>query len=100
MLDNHALVLTEVRNRVGHLILNRVAAFNSINLEMVRTIQQQLDAWAADDNVVAIVLRANGDKAFCAGGDIRELYNNAKEGNTLNDTFFSEEYALDQWIHA
>ena len=78
MLDNPALVLTEVRNRIGHLTLNRVAAFNSINLEMVRIIQQQLDAWAADDNVEAIVLRANGDKAFCAGGDIRELYNNAK----------------------
>ncbi len=100
MLDNPALVLTEVRNRIGHLTLNRVAAFNAINLEMVRLIQRQLDEWAADDNVVAVVLRANGGKAFCAGGDIRELYNNAKQGNTLNATFFSEEYALDQWIHA
>ena len=56
---------------------------------MVRLIQTQLDDWAADDQVVAVVLRANGDKAFCAGGDIRELYNNAKEGNTGNETFFS-----------
>ena len=100
MLDKHALVLTDVRNRVGHLTLNRVSAFNAINLEMVRSIQQQLDEWAADEAVVAVVLRANGDKAFCAGGDIRELYTNAKQGNTLNSTFFSEEYALDQWIHA
>lgn len=100
MHDQHALVLTEVRNRVGHLTLNRVGAFNAINLEMVRSIQQQLDAWAADEQVVAVVLRANGDKAFCAGGDIRELYANAKQGNSLNATFFSEEYALDQWIHA
>jgi enoyl-CoA hydratase/carnithine racemase len=67
---------------------------------MVRTLQQQLDEWAADEQVVAVVLRANGDKAFCAGGDIREMYNNAQAGNTLNATFFSEEYALDQWIHA
>ncbi|HZJ92111.1 MAG TPA: enoyl-CoA hydratase/isomerase family protein [Thiopseudomonas sp.] len=100
MLDNHALVLTDVRNRVGHITLNRVAAFNAINLEMVRTIQAQLDQWATDPNIVAVVLRANGDKAFCAGGDIRELYKNAQEGNTLNDTFFTEEYALDQAIHA
>ncbi|HHX34137.1 MAG TPA: enoyl-CoA hydratase/isomerase family protein, partial [Gammaproteobacteria bacterium] len=100
MPDNQALVLTEVRNNVGHLTLNRVAAFNAINLDMVRSIQQQLSDWAADDTVVAVVLRANGDKAFCAGGDIRELYNNAKQGNSLNDTFFSEEYALDQYIHA
>ncbi|WP_205342514.1 enoyl-CoA hydratase/isomerase family protein [Denitrificimonas caeni] len=100
MHDQHALLLTDVRNRVGHLTLNRVSAFNAINLEMVRGIQQQLDEWAADEEVVAVVLRANGDKAFCAGGDIRELYANAKQGNSLNATFFSEEYALDQWIHA
>lgn len=100
MQDKHALVLTEVRNHVGHLTLNRVNAFNAINLEMVRSIQQQLEQWAADEQVVAVVLRANGDKAFCAGGDIRELYNNAKQNPKLNDTFFSEEYALDQWIHA
>lgn len=100
MPDNQALVLTEVRNNVGHLTLNRVAAFNAINLEMVRSIAQQLHDWAADENVVAVVLRANGDKAFCAGGDIRELYSNAKQGNGLNEIFFSEEYALDQYIHA
>ncbi len=100
MPDHQALVLSEVRNKVGHLTLNRVAAFNAINLDMVRRIAQQLNDWATDDTVVAVVLRANGDKAFCAGGDIRELYNNAKEGNDLNQTFFSEEYALDQHIHA
>ena len=38
MQDKHALILTEVRNRVGHLTLNRVSAFNAINLEMVRSI--------------------------------------------------------------
>ena len=81
MPDHQALVLSEVRNKVGHLTLNRVAAFNAINLDMVRCIAQQLNDWATDDTVVAVVLRANGDKAFCAGGDIRELYNNAKEGN-------------------
>ncbi len=100
MPDKNALLLTDVRNGVGHLTLNRVSAFNAINLDMVRGIQQQLSQWAADEQVVAVVLRANGDKAFCAGGDIRELYHNAQQGNQLNDTFFSEEYALDQYIHA
>ncbi|MDY7218740.1 enoyl-CoA hydratase/isomerase family protein [Denitrificimonas sp. JX-1] len=99
MSENQALILTEIRNRVGHLTLNRVAAFNAINLEMVRTIRQQLDVWAADEGVVAVVLRANGDKAFCAGGDIRELYNNAQQNPQLNETFFTEEYALDLLIH-
>ena len=59
MLDDHALVQTEVRNGVGHLTLNRVAAFNAVNLEMVRALQQQLDAWAADESVVAEIGRAH-----------------------------------------
>lgn len=100
MLDNNAALLCDVRNGVGHLTLNRVAAFNALNMQMVRAIQQQLDKWAADEQVVAVVLRANGDKAFCAGGDIRDLYNNHARDHTLNTTFFSEEYALDQCIHA
>lgn len=100
MPTNHSLILTEVRNHIGHISLNRISAFNAINLQMVRELRQQVDAWLIDPQVHAIVLRANGNKAFCAGGDIRDMYNNQKAGNSLNDTFFREEYALDQLIHA
>lgn len=96
----HSLILAEIRNKIGHITLNRVSAFNAINLQMVRELREQLDLWAADNHVRAIVLRANGDKAFCAGGDIRDMYNNQKAGNQGNATFFREEYALDQLIHA
>ena len=96
----HSLILTEIRNHIGHITLNRVSAFNAINLQMVRELRQQLDAWITDVQVRAIVLRANGNKAFCAGGDIRDMYNNQKAGNKHNEIFFSEEYALDQLIHA
>ena len=94
------LILTEVRNQIGHITLNRVSAFNAINLEMVRELRQQLDLWAADEQVRVIVLRANGSKAFCAGGDIRDIYNSQKAGNQRGEAFFREEYALDQLIHA
>src|SRR5690554_5550545 len=97
--DIQPLILAEVRNRVGHLTINRPAAYNAINLEAVRQIQACLEQWAADDNVVAVVLRGSGDKAFCAGGDIRELYDNHQQGSPLNEAFFREEYRLDQYIH-
>ena len=93
-------VLAAVRNHVGHLTLNRPAGLNAVNLEMVRLLDQQLRAWAADPQVHAVVLRANGEKAFCAGGDIRSLYDSFKRGDTEHETFFEEEYALDQYIHA
>jgi enoyl-CoA hydratase/carnithine racemase len=92
-------VLAEVRNHIGHLTLNRPAGLNAITLDMVRSLQQQLDAWAADPQVNAVVLRGAGEKAFCAGGDIRSLYDSFKSGDTLHEDFFVEEYALDLAIH-
>lgn len=100
MSGTYSLLDTQVRNHIGFVSLNRVAAFNALNLDMVRQLQQLLDAWLTDDQVRAVVLQGNGDKAFCAGGDIRDMYHNQKAGNDLNETFFREEYALDQLIHA
>jgi len=95
----YTAVLADVRNRIGHLTLNRPADLNAIDLPMVRALQRQLDDWAQDDNIHAVVLRGAGEKAFCAGGDIRSLYDSYKHGQTLHQDFFVEEYALDLTIH-
>ena len=92
-------VLAEVRNHIGHLTLNRPAGLNAITLGMVRTLSQQLRAWADDPQVYAVALRGAGEKAFCAGGDIRSLYDSFKNGESLHQDFFVEEYALDLAIH-
>ncbi|WP_025856778.1 enoyl-CoA hydratase/isomerase family protein [Pseudomonas sp. CHM02] len=92
-------VLAEVRNHIGHLTLNRPAGLNAITLSMVRSLASQLQAWADDPQVHAVVLRGAGEKAFCAGGDIRSLYDSFKSGDTLHQDFFIEEYALDLAIH-
>ncbi|WP_449105599.1 enoyl-CoA hydratase/isomerase family protein [Pseudomonas mohnii] len=92
-------VLAEVRNHIGHLTLNRPTGLNALTLDMVRTLQRQLDAWAQDPQVHAVVLRGAGEKAFCAGGDIRSLHDSFKNGDTLHQDFFVEEYALDLAIH-
>lgn len=99
MSEEQAAVLVEVRNQIGHLILNRPAGLNALTLEMIRLLQQQLDLWRKDPEIRAVVLRANGEKAFCAGGDIRALYDSFKAGDDLHTIFFEEEYALDQAIH-
>ena len=92
-------ILAEVRNHIGHLILNRPSGLNAINLEMVRSLQQHLDAWATDPQIKAIVLRGAGEKAFCAGGDIRSLYDSYQNNDILHSVFFEEEYALDLTLH-
>jgi len=95
----HDEVLAEVRNHIGHLTLNRPAGLNAITLDMVRSLSRHLQAWAHDPQVHAVVLRGAGEKAFCAGGDIRSLYDSFKSGDTLHEDFFVEEYALDLAIH-
>lgn len=92
-------VLAEVRNQIGHLTLNRPAGLNALTLDMVRSLRQHLDQWADNPHVRAVVLRGEGPKGFCAGGDIRSLYDSFKAGDTLHETFFVEEYALDLVIH-
>ena len=96
---SEAPVLATVRNRIGHLTLNRPAGLNALTLPMVRILHRQLQAWADDPEILAVVLRGTGEKAFCAGGDIRSLHDSYKNGDTLHSQFFEEEYALDQYIH-
>ena len=97
---SEAPVLVTVCNRIGHLTLNRPAGLNAVNLPMVRQLHKQLQVWADDPEILAVVLRANGEKAFCAGGDIRALYDSYQRGDGQHEQFFVEEYALDQYIHA
>lgn len=92
-------VLSEVRNHIGHITLNRPQGLNAIDLDMVRQLQDQLEAWARDEKVYAVVLRGAGDKAFCAGGDIRSIYDSFKGGHSEHLDFFAEEYALDLTLH-
>lgn len=92
-------VLANVRNQIGHLTLNRPAGLNALTLDMVRSLQRHLDDWADDPQVRAVVLRGEGPKGFCAGGDIRSLHDSFTAGTSLHHDFFVEEYALDLCIH-
>ncbi|MBM7062819.1 enoyl-CoA hydratase/isomerase family protein [Pseudomonas sp. UL073] len=92
-------VLSAVRNRIGHLTLNRPSGLNALNLPMIRSLWQQLQAWQDDPQILAVVLRGSGEKAFCAGGDIRSLYDSYRAGDDLHQVFFEEEYALDEYLY-
>ena len=84
MSDHEPEVIVEVRGRYGYLTLNRPQGLNALTLGMVQTIHRQLDDWAGDDAIEAVVITGSGDKAFCAGGDIRALYDSYQSGCTLH----------------
>ncbi|MFZ4110534.1 MAG: enoyl-CoA hydratase/isomerase family protein [Polymorphobacter sp.] len=91
-------VLVERRGRALWLMLNRPAALNALNLPMAHSIHRALFAAAADPAVERIVIEGAGDKAFCAGGDIAILGREGRQNRVLFETFFHDEYRMNQAI--
>lgn len=94
---------TACGRRFGIATLNAPASLNAISLAMVEALGPQLDAWFDDPSIVGIVLDGAGERAFCAGGDLRDLYRSIGEHgagpNPYAGRFFELEYRLDHRIH-
>jgi enoyl-CoA hydratase len=92
-------VVTRRDGRIGRILLNRPKALNALDLSMIRACASILQTWRDDPHVDAVVIEGAGDRAFCAGGDIRALREGQLAGNrAVVDEFFSEEYALNMTI--
>jgi enoyl-CoA hydratase len=83
---------------LGRILLNRPKALNALTLKMVRLMDAQLRSWARDPSIKAILIEGAGEKAFCAGGDIRALYDSGKAGQPYAIEFYREEYVLNTLI--
>ncbi|NNU17692.1 enoyl-CoA hydratase/isomerase family protein [Parvularcula sp. ZS-1/3] len=91
-------VLFETRGGWGVITLSRPKALNALTADMCTAMDSQLRSWADDDAVKAILIEGEGEKAFCAGGDIRWLAETAKENPVEAATFFRTEYRLNNFI--
>lgn len=109
-MSNSDVVFSEHAGRNGNVIaqahLNVPATLNALTLSAVEAMTPKMLDWAARDEVVAVLVTGEGDKALCAGGDIQALYHAATEnlaaGRTVNDypeRFFTAEYRLDYMMH-
>lgn len=95
-------ILLELRGNLGIVTLNRPKALNTLSLAMYRVMDPRLVAWGRDPRVRAIVVRGAGDRAFCAGGDVRAIYDARTHPQGAGDyksDFFREEYCLIQRVH-
>lgn len=91
-------VLFEKRGRVGLITLNRPKALNALTLDMVDAMQARLKSWRSDDAIELVVVRGAGERAFCAGGDIRALHDSGKAGTPYVIDFYAREYVLNTCI--
>ena len=94
---------TECGHLIGIMMLNTPKSLNALSVEMCQLLAKQLEQWQNDDQVVALVLKGAGDKAFCAGGDIRKLYDSMSSSvplpNPYATEFFGHEYRLYRQMH-
>ncbi|WP_201860209.1 enoyl-CoA hydratase/isomerase family protein [Microvirga soli] len=94
-MDESVEIVCEKQGEAGLITLNRPKALNALNLAMVREMRRALDAWENDPSVTRIVIQGAGEKAFCAGGDIRQLTESLKAGRREEAlAFWREEYQL------
>jgi enoyl-CoA hydratase len=91
-------VIVRRERALARITLNRPKALNALTLDMSVTITKLLCDWADDPQVGAVMLDGAGGRAFCAGGDIRALYDAAKAKDPLPERFWSDEYHLDVMI--
>ncbi|MDN5802698.1 MAG: enoyl-CoA hydratase/isomerase family protein [Psychrobacter sp.] len=94
---------TDCGHLIGIMTLNTPKSLNALSVEMCQLLSQQLTQWQSDDQMVAVVLKGAGDKAFCAGGDIRKLYDSMSSSaplpNPYATEFFGNEYNLYRQMH-
>jgi enoyl-CoA hydratase len=94
-MDESVEVVCERQGEAGLITLNRPRALNALTLTMVREMRRALSAWAGDPAVTRIVVQGAGEKAFCAGGDIRRLTDLLRAGERDEALkFWREEYQL------
>jgi enoyl-CoA hydratase len=80
--------------------LNRPRALNALTLAMCRALDEGLRAWQADPEIGAVLIKGEGDRAFCAGGDIRWLHGVlTSEGVEAACRFYALEYPMNARLH-
>ena len=83
----------------GRITLTRPKALNAMTYEMCLAIERALDDWRDDPAVALVVIDAEGDRAFCSGGDIAELYETGTKGDyAYGRRFWADEYRLNAKI--
>ena len=88
-----------VIGNLGHITLNRPKALNALTYAMCEEITRLLTAWEKDPQIGAVLIDGEGERAFCAGGDVILLHDSGKAGDTRAEEFWRIEYALNELIH-
>lgn len=88
-----------IAGRAGRITFTRPRALNALSHDMALALHRALDDWRDDPTVALVVIDAEGDRAFCAGGDIAAVYHAGRAGDhQLGRAFFRDEYRMNAAI--
>ena len=91
-------VIIKAENSLGHITLNRPQALHALTYAMCRDMTDALLAWEVDPAINEIIINHSGRRGFCAGGDIRLLYEGLLAGGQGVLDFFRTEYRLNHLL--
>jgi len=101
MTDTTSEIHIRRTGHAGRITLRRAPALNALTYDMAREIHAALDAWRHDPSIALVIIDAEGDKAFCAGGDIADLYATGTAGDfDFGRGFWRDEYRLNAALAA
>jgi enoyl-CoA hydratase len=86
-------IVFDQRGGLGLITINKPGSLNAMNLVMIESVTAKLGRWTKDEDIHAVLLQGAGDRAFCAGGDIRDLY--FQKGTDFGRRYYLAEYCLD-----
>ncbi len=84
---------------LAKVVLNRPKALNALTHAMCVAFHAKLAGWARDPSIGALIIRGAGERAFCAGGDIRKLYDEGLSGGNYPFLFYADEYRLNAAVY-
>jgi len=85
--------------RAGRITLTRPKPLNALSYDMAMSIDAALKRWSGDDAIDFVLMDAEGEKAFCAGGDIQSLYETGRAGDLeFARKFWRDEYRMNARI--
>ena len=85
--------------KIGVITLNRSKVLNALSFAMLEQLLEKMTVWQSDPVVKAVVIKSSSSRAFCAGGDIRDIYRERVDVSTKPHPFFHLEYRFNQFLY-
>jgi enoyl-CoA hydratase len=88
----------EEKSGLGIITLTRPDVLNALSCEMCHLLDEKLKIWQDNSSIKAVIIKGAGNKAFCAGGDVRAIVEQGSENNSIAKEFFATEYRMNARI--